>query len=117
MLAEECPIHRDLKEALLTATELDTDIIMRPVGFAHRVWLNDPAKKVMELEEKKAEFSEIYPFVSGESAKKMYDTGDINAGTVSCSQGIGLIKKIQPLKEIFAEMTAEAKQIYESMGK
>ena len=116
MLADECPIHADLKQALVEATELDTDVIMRPVGFAHRVWLNNPAKKVMELEAKNADFSEIYPLVSGESAKKMYDTGDPEAGTVSCSQGIGLIKKVMPLKDIFAEMMGDARRIYDAMG-
>jgi NAD(P)H-dependent flavin oxidoreductase YrpB (nitropropane dioxygenase family) len=117
MLADECPIHADLKQSLLSATELDTDVIMRPVGFAHRVWLNDPAKKVMELEAKGADFSEIYPLVSGEAAKKMYDTGDSDAGTVSCSQGIGLIKKVMPLRDIFAEMMGDAQSIYDAMGK
>ncbi len=115
MLSEECPIHPDLKKSLLEASELDTDIIMRPVGFAHRVWLNDPAKKVQELEAKKSEFSEIYPYVSGEAAKKMYETGDPNAGTVSCSQAIGLIKEIKPIRAIFEEMAADAQKIYASM--
>jgi nitronate monooxygenase len=116
MLSEECPIHADLKRALVAATELDTDVIMRPVGFAHRVWLNEPAKKVMALEAENADFGKIYPYVSGESARKMYDTGDLDAGTVSCSQGIGLIHDIKPLKEIFAEMMGEARRIYAALG-
>jgi nitronate monooxygenase len=115
MLSDECPIHPDLKKSLLEATELDTDVIMRPVGFAHRVWLNDPAKKVQELEAKNAEFSEIYPYVSGEAARKMYETGDADAGTVSCSQAIGLIKEIKPIRAIFEEMTEDAQKIYASM--
>jgi len=115
MLSDECPIHPDLKKSFLEATELDTDVIMRPVGFAHRVWLNDPAKKVQELEAANADFSEIYPLVSGEAAKKMYETGDPNAGTVSCSQAVGLIKEIMPLRAIFEEMTSDAQKIYASM--
>ena len=116
MLSEECPIHPDLKKALVEATELDTDIIMRPVGFAHRVWMNDPAKKVVELEGENADFSKIYPYVSGESAKKMYETGDLDAGTVSCSQGIGLIHDVKPVKAILDDMMSEAQRIYDSMG-
>lgn len=117
MLADECPIHDDLKQSLLAATELDTDVIMRPVGFAHRVWMNDPARKVLELEANNADFSEIYPLVSGEAARKMYETGDADAGTVSCSQGIGLIKKVMPLRDILVEMMGDAQRIYDNMGK
>ncbi len=116
MLSEECPIHDDLKRALCEASELDTDIIMRSLNFAHRVWLNEPAKKVVDLEEKCCGLKEIYPYVSGESAKKMYESGDLNAGTVSCSQGIGLIKRVMPVKEILAEMVEGAKAQQERLA-
>lgn len=111
MLTEECPIHPNLKKALLAATELDTDVVMRSVGFAHRIWMNDPGKKVQELESKGAGIQDIYPYVSGAAAKRMYDTGDLEAGTVSCSQGIGLIKEIKPIRESLVEMVDEAKRI------
>jgi nitronate monooxygenase len=116
MLTEECPIHPNLKKAMLEATELDTDVVMRSVGFAHRVWMNGPAKKVQEIESRGGGIAEIYPYVSGESAKRMYDTGDVEAGTVSCSQGIGLIREIKPLKEALHEMVAEARRLHASLA-
>jgi nitronate monooxygenase len=109
MLSEECPIHDDLKKALCEATELDTDIIMRSVNFAHRVWLNEPAKKVIELEAKGAGLKDIYPFVSGQSALKVYQQGELDAGAISCSQGISLANKVMPLRAIFEEMAEGAK--------
>jgi len=112
MLAEECPIHPNLKAALLQADELDTDIVMRSVGFAHRVWLNEPSKKVVELEKKGAGIAEIYPYVSGEAALRMYQTGDINAGSVSCSQAIGLVRKVMPMAEMLDEMVSEAEALH-----
>ena len=111
MLTEECPIHANLKNALLEASELDTDVVMRSVGFAHRIWMNEPGKKVQELESKGAGIQDIYPYVSGAAAKKMYDSGDVQAGTVSCSQGIGLIKEIKPIRETLMEMMDDAKRI------
>lgn len=116
LLSEECPVHNDLKNALCNASELDTGIIMQSVGFAHRVWLNDPAKKVQELETACKGLDEIYPYVSGESAKKMYDTGDLQAGTVSCSQGVGLINKIEPVKQIVETMVQDARAQLERMS-
>ena len=38
LVAEECPIHPNLKRALLGATELDTVIVMRSIQNSHRVW-------------------------------------------------------------------------------
>jgi len=112
LLSEECPVHPDLKAALCAAKETDTDVIMRSVGFAHRIWMNEPAKKVRELEAQGAGLADIYPYVSGRAAKKMYDTGDIEAGTVSVSQGIGLIREVKPLKDIIDEMVAEAEAVH-----
>jgi nitronate monooxygenase len=116
MLSEECPMHRGLKEALLEADELDTDVIMRSVGFAHRVWMNEPAKKTAAIEARGGGIAEIYPYVSGEAARKMYETGDLEAGTVSCSQGIGLIRDIKPVGVILHEMAAEAERLHRSLG-
>jgi NAD(P)H-dependent flavin oxidoreductase YrpB (nitropropane dioxygenase family) len=113
MLSEECPVHLDLKQALLQADELDTDIIMRSVGFAHRVWMNEASKQAAAIEARGGGIEELYPHVSGEGARRMYETGDLTAGSVSCSQGIGLIRAIKPVKEVLAEMVAGAEKIFD----
>jgi nitronate monooxygenase len=112
MLSEECPIHPNLKAALLRATEVDTDVVMRSVGFAHRVWMNTPSKKVAEIEARGGGIEEIYPYVSGAAARRMYEDGEVEAGSVSCSQAIGLIHEIKPVREIIAEMVAGAEAIH-----
>ncbi len=110
MLADECPIHHDLKKALCNASELDTDIIMQSVNFSHRVLLNDPARKVREIEAKGGGIADLMPYVSGEAASRMYETGDLGAGTVSCSQAVGLMRKTMPAKEIIEEIIEEASE-------
>jgi len=116
MLMDECPIHPNLKQALCEAGELDTDIIMRSIGFAHRVWMNNPAKKALELENNGADLDAIYPYVSGEAARRMFEDGDLEAGTVSCSQGIGLVNKVMPARDIVLEMVAEAEAMHRRMS-
>ena len=111
MLTNECPIHDNLKRALAAATELDTDVIMRSVGFAHRIWLNAPARKVRDIEARGGGLDEIYPHVSGESARRMYESGDVESGTVSCSQAIGLIREIKPVREVLLEMVEGARSL------
>ena len=108
LLAEECPIHPSLKEALIDATELDTMVIMRSIQNSHRVWINEAARKVAELEKKQAALQEIIDAATGDRAKKMLQEGDLNAGTISCGQGIGLVNKIMPMKDIIEGIIHEA---------
>lgn len=108
LVAEECPIHPSLKKALIGATELDTMVIMRSIKNSHRVWINEAAKKVAELEKKQASLQEIINAATGDRAKKMFQEGDLNAGTISCGQGVGLVKKIMPMKDIIESIMHEA---------
>lgn len=111
LLTEECPIHQKLKEALLKATELDTRVIMRSIESSHRVWYNAAAKRVVELEAQQAGLPDIVSMAAGDKAKKMYDTGDLDAGTIACSQGIGMIRSIKPVAEVIKDIIAQAEQI------
>lgn len=117
LLSLECPVHPDLKRALCEAKETDTDVIMRSIGFAHRVWMNEPARKAAQIEASGGGIAEIYPLVSGEAARRMYQTGDVGAGTVSVSQAVGLIREVLPLKEIVAGMVAQAEEIRARLGR
>lgn len=112
LVSEECPLHRQVKEALLAATELDTDVIMRSVGFAHRVWMNAASKRVAEIEARGGGLDEIYPLVSGDATREMYETGNIAVGSLACSQGIGLINEIKPVAEILTEMMTDANRLH-----
>jgi nitronate monooxygenase len=116
VLAEECPVHPKLKQALIDSSELDTDVIMRSIGFAHRVWLNGPAKKAREIENRGGGLEELVPYVSGAAARKMYETGDLEAGCISISQGVGLARKVMPAKDLVQEMIFEAAQIHRRLA-
>jgi nitronate monooxygenase len=108
LVAEECPIHPSLKKAFLDATESDTMVIMRSIQNSHRVWINDAARRVAELEKKQAALQEIINAATGDRAKKMFQEGDLNAGTISCGQGVGLVNKIMPMKDIIESIVFEA---------
>ncbi|MFO7558494.1 MAG: nitronate monooxygenase [Desulfobacterales bacterium] len=110
MLTRECPIHENLKQALLNATELDTMLIMRSLGATHRVWNNSAANKCLEKETSAADLSEILSIVAGDNARKMYQEGDLDAGVISIGQGIGLIHEIPTIKDLFDRMMEQAEQ-------
>lgn len=64
-----------------------------------------------EIEARQGGIEEFYPLGSGEAARRMYETGDLQAGTVLCSQGIGLIRDIKPVREVLQEMVAQTAAI------
>jgi nitronate monooxygenase len=116
LVAEECPLHPNVKKALIEATEVDTMIILRTLQNSHRVWTNDAARKVVELEKEQAGLMEIVRMAGGDKAKRMYQEGDLQAGTISCGQGIGLVKKVMPMKDIIEGIVCQAAEIRQKLG-
>jgi len=110
MLTQECPIHDNLKQALLNATELDTMLIMRSLGATHRVWNNSAANKCLEKESSAADLAEILSIVAGDNARKMYREGDLDAGVISIGQGIGLIHEIPTVKDLLDQIMGQAEE-------
>ncbi len=116
LVAEECPIHPKLKQALIEATELDTMIVMRSIQNSHRVWINEVAKKVAELEKQQAGLQEIVQVAAGEKARRMFQEGDLNAGVISCGQGVGLVKKVMPMKDIIEGIVHQADELRKKLS-
>jgi NADH:quinone reductase (non-electrogenic) len=116
LVAEECPLHPRVKQAILEATEIDTLIIMRTIQNSHRVWANDAARKVAELEKQQAGLMEIVRMAGGDKAKRMYQEGDLQAGTISCGQGMGLVKKVMPMKDIIDGIVSQAADLRQKLA-
>jgi nitronate monooxygenase len=116
LVAEECSLHPNIKQALIEASEIDTMVIMRTFQNSHRVWTNDAAKKVAELEKQQAGLMEIVSMAGGDKAKRMYQEGDLQAGTISCGQGIGLVKKVMPMKDIIEGIVSQAADLRQKLA-
>ncbi|MFW9865675.1 MAG: NAD(P)H-dependent flavin oxidoreductase [Candidatus Thorarchaeota archaeon] len=117
MATKECPIHDNLKQAFVQAAETDTNLVMRSIRNTHRVWRNKAAEKIIELESKKASLNEIIQAASGQNALKMYNEGDLDAGMVSCGQGVGLVKDIPTVKELLDRIMKEAEETIQRLKK
>jgi nitronate monooxygenase len=111
LVTKECPIHKDLKQALAGATELDTLPILGSLHNTLRAWKNPAALRVAELEENKGELWEILPIVAGTESKRMYREGDLSAGVIACSQSIGIVREIVPVADVIRGMVREAEEI------
>jgi len=116
LATQECPIHESLKQALVSATELDTMLIMRSVG-THRVWTNTAATKCAEIEATGASFEEILKIVSGDNSRRVYYEGDLDCGVVPCGQGIGQVHDIPTVKDLFNRIIAQATEVVTGLAK
>lgn len=116
LATQECPIHESLKQALVSATELDTMLIMRSVG-THRVWTNAAATKCAEIEATGASFEEILKIVSGDNSRRVYYEGDLDCGVVPCGQGIGQVHDIPTVKDLFDRIIAQATDVVTGLVK
>jgi len=108
LVTQECPIHDDLKLALLQATEVDTVTILGTLHNTLRAWKNPAALKVADLESKDSDLWEIFNIVAGTETKKMYREGDTSAGVIACSQSIGLVSEIESVSTVINDMVDQA---------
>ncbi len=111
MATKECPIHDNLKQAFVEAKETDTVLALRSIGNTHRIWNNEAAQKVLELEAEGASLFSLVQAAAGTKAQKMYDEGDTDLGVVSCGQGVGLVRDVPTVKELIDRIMGEAEEM------
>ncbi|MFW9973069.1 MAG: NAD(P)H-dependent flavin oxidoreductase [Candidatus Odinarchaeota archaeon] len=117
LVTQECPIHENLKQALLNASIYDTMIIMRSLNATHRVWNNQAAQKIIELENSKSDQMEIFNAAAGAKSKMMYEEGNLDVGVVSIGQGVGLINDIPAVKDLIERIMKETNEIIQNLSK
>jgi nitronate monooxygenase len=71
---------------------------------------------VAELEKQQAGLPEIIRVAAGEKAKRMFQEGDLNAGVISCGQGVGLVKKVMPMKDIIEGIVHQADELRKKLS-
>jgi NAD(P)H-dependent flavin oxidoreductase YrpB (nitropropane dioxygenase family) len=113
---KEAPVHQNVKEALVGASELDTTLIMRPLRNTERVLKNDAVTRIQEKEKELGEniqINDIMDEVAGVYPKIMSE-GDMDAGAWSCGMVAGLIHDIPSCEELIGGMVKEAEEIIKS---
>src|SRR3546814_3556416 len=89
----DAPVHDNVKNAIVAASELDTRLVMRPLRNTERV-LNNPGVERLLAKEKELgasiEFKDIAPEVAGIYPRVMKN-GEVDAGAWSCGMVAGLI--------------------------
>src|SRR5262249_35623014 len=107
---KEAPVHDNVKQAILAASELDTRLIMRVIRNTERVLKNAAAERVLAIERQKGAsvtFDDIRADVAGVYPKILRE-GVLDAGVFSCGMVIGLIDDIPSVKELIDRIMAQA---------
>lgn len=110
MCTAESPIHQNIKDTMVKATEQDTIHIFRTLKNTARVFKNKVSTEVVALERRPggAEFSELRDLVSGARGKIVYEKGDPDYGIWSAGIVLGLIKDIPTCEELLRRIEREA---------
>ncbi len=110
---KEAPVHENVKQAILAASELDTRLVMRPLRNTERVLTNVAVERLLEKEKalgSDLKFEDIIAEVAGVYPRVMQD-GEMDAGAWSCGMVVGLIHDIPTCQELIDGIMAEAEEI------
>jgi NADH:quinone reductase (non-electrogenic) len=111
MCTEESPIHADIKQAIVKATERDTELIFRPLRNTARVASNAVSREVVEILADGGHFDQVKDLVSGARGRTVYETGDPEAGIWSVGTCQGLIDDIPSAGDLVDRIVREAQEI------
>lgn len=110
---KEAPVHDNVKQALLKATEFDTRLVMRNLRNTERVLTNKGVEKLIQIEQEKGKsikIEDILEEVAGVYPKVMIDR-NMDAGAWSCGMMVGLIHDIPTVKELIDRIMADAEYL------
>ena len=111
MCTEESPIHRNIKEAIVAATEVDTELIFRSLRNTARVARNSVSREVVEILSNGGQFEDVRDLVAGARGRTVYENGDPEAGIWTVGTAQGLIHDIPAVGDLVDRMVAEAEAL------
>ena len=110
ILAEECQMHSNCKEAIIAATDTDSAVTGLTSGHGGvRSLKNEFTAKYLAAEFSCTPKEELTAMSVGTNRLAAVD-GDIVNGAVQCGQSLNRLTKIEPAKAIVESVVAEAKE-------
>lgn len=110
LVADECNVHENYKQKVLSAKDIDTVVTARCTGHPVRVIRNKLARKYLDLEKQGISKEEMEGLGTGTLRKAVVE-GDVDAGSIMAGQISGLVKKKQSCSEIIQELFTEAESV------
>jgi NADH:quinone reductase (non-electrogenic) len=109
----EAPVHENVKQAILDASELDTRLVMRPLRNTERVLKNAGVDKLLKIEAEhgaNTKIEDIINLVGGVYPKVMTED-EMDAGAWSCGMVVGLINDVPTVADLVDAIMSQADAI------
>lgn len=116
MCTAEAPIHKNIKDEIVRASEHDTQLVLRRWRNTSRLYKNKAAVEAYKIESTSTtgEFSEVAPWVSGQRGRQVFINGDPDFGVWTAGQVIGLIHDIPTCQELLTRIEKDAEDTIRS---
>ncbi|WP_432470107.1 NAD(P)H-dependent flavin oxidoreductase [Amphritea sp. HPY] len=109
---QEAQVHDNMKQKLLEASELDSQLIFRKFRNTARVYKNSISTEVASIEAKPdTEFSDVADLVAGKRGAVVLETGDMEAGIWWAGISAGLVYDIPSVNDVVSNIVTGAEQI------
>ncbi|MBQ7479953.1 MAG: nitronate monooxygenase [Selenomonadaceae bacterium] len=110
LVAEECPVHGNMKQKLIEAIDTDTIVTGLTIGGAVRGIKNKFSEEFIALEYSgKASKQELMDKATGTNKLAAVD-GDTENGMMQAGQSLLPLKKVEPVKAIVEAIMKEARE-------
>lgn len=110
IVAEESIVHKNYKERVIKARDIDSEVTGMSTGHPIRVLRNQMTREYLKMEKDGASFEELEYMTLGALRNAVID-GDAVRGSLMAGQSAGLVKKEQSCKEIIEEIMTEAEML------
>jgi len=108
---QEAPIHPNIKQALVDASERDTRLMFRKLHNTARVLRNAVSEEVIRIESQEGvRFDDVRHLVAGGRGRTALEGGDRDGGVISAGQVVGLIHDIPTCQELIDRMVRECRE-------
>jgi NADH:quinone reductase (non-electrogenic) len=108
---KEAPMHANIKQAMVNATERDTDLIFRTYRNTARVARNAISQEVLRLEAEGRPFEEVAHLVKGARGLEGLENGDPDHGIWTAGSVVGLIDDVPSVAELIERIMADAETL------
>ena len=106
LVSNECPVHKNYKEKVLKAKDIETEVTGTSTSHPVRVLRNKLTREYIKIEKSNSNSEKLESLTRGALRKAVIE-GDTENGSVMAGQIAGLVKKEQSCKEIIEELMTE----------
>ena len=106
LVSNECNVHKNYKEKVVKAKDIETEVTGTSTSHPVRVLRNKLTREYIKIEKSNSNSEKLESLTRGALRKAVIE-GDTENGSVMAGQIAGLVKKEQSCKEIIEELMTE----------